>query len=82
MLVDFLHVSLMTLSTLRFGRLTLQHFRKNALLHYSDWPHVQALARRITEVIVIALKVRCSPKTLDGEDVVFGHGDNTLSGEW
>jgi len=34
----------MTLSTLRFGRLTLQHFRKNALLHYSDWPHVQALA--------------------------------------
>ena len=55
---------LMTLGSLRFG-LNFAVFRKVRLFNYSDWQYVQALARVITEVIVIALKVRWGPKMLD-----------------
>jgi hypothetical protein len=55
---------LMTFGSLRFG-LNFAIFRKVHPFNYSDWQYVQALARVITEVIVIALKVHWSPKMLD-----------------
>ncbi len=61
----------MTLGSLRFGLnfcLNFATLLQNMLLYYSDSQYVQALARVITDVIVIALKMRWSQKMLDSED--------------
>jgi hypothetical protein len=44
---------------------SLRHFPEIDLLYYNDWQDVQALTRVITEVIVIALKLRWSPQELE-----------------
>jgi hypothetical protein len=55
----------MTLGSFRFG-LRFATFSQNTHHYYSDWQYVQALARVITGVIVIARQVSWSPKMLDG----------------
>ena len=63
MLVDFLHVFLMTLSGLRFG-LNLATLPEVSLVYYSEWQDIQVLRRVITDVVVIALKLSLGPKGL------------------
>ena len=63
MLVDFLHVFLMTLSGRRFG-LNLATLPEVSLVYYSEWQDIQVLRRVITGAIVIALKLSLGPKGL------------------